>query len=240
MNGIPHGASSRILVVEDDDKIAALLCDYLTAGGFSPEREAHGVAAVRRVQEDPPAAVLLDLMIPGLDGMEVCRAIRRFSAVPILMLTARVEEIDRVMGLEVGADDYICKPFSPREVMARLRAQLRRAQGLLGPAVTHAGWAVDEAARVIRWQGQALPLTPLEFKLARLLMSQSGRVFSRLQMLDVLHEDLRDVSDRAVDSHIKNLRKKMQQAAGPAGQDAITSVYGVGYRFEPAGEGAAS
>jgi two-component system response regulator BaeR len=233
-NTLVTEANLCVLVVEDDDKIAALLCDYLSAGGYTPEREINGLAAVRRVQEDAPAAVLLDLMIPGLDGIEVCRAIRRFSAVPILMLTARVDEIDRVMGLEVGADDYICKPFSPREVMARVRAQLRRAQGLLGPAVSSQGWAVDEAARLVRWQGQPLPLTPLEFKLLRLLMSQGGRVFSRMQLLDVLHEDLRDVSDRAVDSHIKNIRKKMQQAAGEAGLEAIASVYGVGYRFEAA------
>jgi two-component system response regulator BaeR len=221
------------LVVEDDDKIAALLCDYLNAAGFLAEHERHGVAAVRRVQEDAPAALLLDLMIPGLDGIEVCRAIRRFSPVPILMLTARVDEIDRVMGLEVGADDYICKPFSPREVMARVRAQLRRAQGWVAAPGGAAGWWVDESARVVRWQGQALPLTPLEYKLLRLLVQGQGRVFSRLQLLDVLHEDLRDVSDRAVDSHIKNIRRKLGQAVGPPGQDAIASVYGVGYRFEP-------
>lgn len=220
-----------------------------------------------------PDLLLLDLMLPGLDGMAVCREVRRFSALPIVMVTARVDEIDRLLGLDTGADDYICKPFSPREVVARVRAHLRRASGqLVGAPVgtaplagasgtpqqpptvpTHTGqpptgrpptaagatatppaqgWWVSAAHQQVFWQAKPLPLTPVEFRLLQLLASRPGQVFGRARLLDQLHEDQRDVSDRAVDSHIKNIRRKL---AG-AGADAlhITSVYGVGYRFEHA------
>jgi two-component system response regulator BaeR len=226
-----EGARRRVLVVEDDAKIAQLLVDYLHDEGFEAEAIANGRDALQGIERSVPAAVILDLMLPGLDGIGVCRAVRAFSDVPILMLTARVDEVDRLLGLDTGADDYVCKPFSPREVMARVRALLRRAEGRIG--ATSSVWSVDEAGLRIAWRGEWLPLTPLEFRMLRQLLGRPGRVFSRAQLLDSLHEDLRDVSDRAIDSHIKNLRRKIQ-AVDPDSL-CIESVYGVGYRFDPPG-----
>ena len=217
-----------VLVVEDDPKIARLLQDYLKRESLESLVLADGAAALRQVSACRPSLVLLDVMLPGLDGVEVCREIRVFSDVPIIMLTARIDELDRLLGLETGADDYVCKPFSPREVMARVQALLRRSQGRLNrqPAL----WVVDDEQLRVDWRGHTLGLTMLEFRMFRLLLSRPGRVFSRSQLLDTLHADERDVSDRAVDSHVKNLRRKVQ-AVDPA-FDGIVSVYGVGYRFD--------
>ena len=220
-----------ILIVEDDDKIAAILRDFLAASGYATVVQDSGDGVEAAVRAAPPAAIILDLMLPGLDGIEVCKAVRRFSSVPILMLTARVDEIDRLLGLELGADDYVCKPFSPREVVARIKALLRRADGSLNVQPATGGFVVDEATRRIRLADRDLPLTPLEYQLLRALLAHPGRVFSREQLLDALHEDFRDVSDRAVDSHIKNLRRKIDAAV--PGTDCIKSIYGVGYRFDP-------
>lgn len=227
----------RVLVVEDDPKIARLLVDYLRADGFDADAEGDGRIALQRIEQAPPAAVVLDLMLPGLDGLGVCRAVRRFSDVPILMLTARVDEVDRLLGLDTGADDYVCKPFGPREVVARVRALVRRASGRLVAPQAGAGspqaaqpWSVDDDGLRIAWRGQWLPLTPLEFRMLRLLMSHPGRVYSRAQLLDSVHGDLRDVSDRAIDSHVKNLRRKIE--AVEPGCACLASVYGIGYRFD--------
>lgn len=218
----------RVLVVEDDAKIARLLVDYLEAEGLAVDVVADGQVAVGFIRHEPPSLVLLDLMLPGLNGVAVCREVRQFYAGPIIMLTARVEEIDRLMGLDSGADDYVCKPFSPREVMARVKAQLRRVQGRV--TTDPDPWAIDEDRFRIAWQGQWLDLTVLEYRMFRLLLSRPGRVYSRAQLLNSLHTDERDVSDRAIDSHVKNLRKKIQTADPQF--DCIQSVYGVGYRFE--------
>ena len=218
----------HVLVVEDDPKIAQLLVDYLLADGMAARQVSDGVQAVRSAREAPPAVILLDLMLPGLDGIGVCRAVRQFSDVPIIMVTARVDEVDRLLGLDTGADDYVCKPFSPKEVMARVRAQLRRAQG--GLRANAVPWQIDEEALRIAWRGQWLPLTPLEFRMLRLMLARPGRVFSRAALLDGVHDDLRDVSDRAIDSHVKNLRRKIQSVE--PGCDCIASVYGVGYRVD--------
>jgi len=228
------GAASparRILVVEDDDKIAAIVVDFLAASGFATERHADALAVVASVRANPPAAVILDLMLPGMDGIEICKALRQFSDLPIMMLTARVDEIDRLLGLELGADDYVCKPFSPREVVARVKALLRRAERSHTTQGGESDFAVDESSRRIRLRNQELPLTPLEYQLLRTLIAHPERVFSRDRLLDALHDDFRDVSDRAVDSHIKNLRRKIEAVLPEA--DCIRSVYGVGYRFEP-------
>ncbi|RTL37917.1 MAG: response regulator [Burkholderiales bacterium] len=226
--------SDLILIVEDEPKLAALVQDYLHASGFRTEWLADGCQALERLKGGPvPAAVLLDVMLPGLDGLEVCRAVRAFSDVPILINSARVEELDRLLGLELGADDYVCKPFSPREVVARVKALLRRAQGRLAPTTlvsVGGGFGVDEAGQRIVWREQTLGLTPVEFRLLRHLLQQPGRVFERGQLLDLIHEDFRDVSDRAVDSHIKNIRRKL--AAVDRQAACITSVYGVGYRLD--------
>jgi two-component system, OmpR family, response regulator BaeR len=221
-----------VLVVEDDDKIAALLTDYLTAHGFEPARLDNGAEVAAFVQKRMPSLILLDLMLPGLDGMEVCKALRRFTDVPIIMLTARIDEIDRLLGLELGADDYVCKPFSPREVIARVKAMVRRAEGRVAGVSASGGFVIEDEAQRIRLGDKALPLTSLEFRLLKAMLSQPGRVYSRDQLLDLVHEDFRDVSDRAIDSHVKNIRKKID--AVQAGMDCIQSVYGVGYRFEMA------
>ena len=220
----------RILVAEDDRKIAAVLADYLHAEGYEVTIVGDGLAAVGSVQAQAPAAVLLDLSLPQLDGVEVCRRVRTFSAVPIIMITARVDEVERLLGLSIGADDYICKPFSPKEVMARLNALLRRAEGRLEVAVRES-WRIDAEGMGIAYDGKALALTPIEFRLLRTFLDQPGRVFARDQLLDKLHEDYREVSDRAIDSHIKNVRKKI--AAVGADPDSIASIYGIGYRYTP-------
>lgn len=231
MSGSHHnGHATDILVVEDDVKISQILADYLRHEGFSPSCVHDGLTALQQVQQQVPALLVLDLMLPGMDGLSLCRAIRKFSDVPILMLTARVDEIDRLLGLDGGADDYVCKPFSPREVMARVRALMRRSQGRVTTTAQIAPWAIDDNGQRVSWNGQTLDLTPVEFRLLRLLLGRPGRVFSRNEMLDAVHSDLRDVSDRAIDSHVKNIRRKL--VAVDASFDAIASVYGVGYRFD--------
>jgi two-component system response regulator BaeR len=225
--------TAHVLVVEDEPKIASLLRDYFVAACYRVSVLGTGERAVDWIREHAPDVVLLDVMLPVVDGLEICREVRRFSNVPILMVTARVEEIDRLLGLELGADDYIVKPFSPREVVARVRAVLRRASA----AAPHAEppFVLDDARFEARVHGKALTLTPVEFRLLKKLAAQPGRVFSRTQLIDALYLDHRIVSDRTVDSHVKNLRRKLAEA----GVDAIGSVYGVGYRLEwPASDGA--
>lgn len=227
--------AQTILIVEDDAKIADMLANYLHMHGFKTVLCANGNDAVAVVRTSQPVLVLLDLMLPGLDGIAVCSAVRAFSAVPIIMVTARVDEIDRLIGLETGADDYVCKPFSPREVVARVKALLRRTQGPLASvagsgAAVNVGFQLDEARLQIAWQGVPLPLTQVEFRLLRALLVRPGLVLGRTRLLDSLHEDMRDVSDRAIDSHIKNLRRKLEQAH--TGEHTIVSVYGVGYRLD--------
>lgn len=228
-----HAPSTRrVLVVEDDPRIAQLLLDYLRHEGFEAHSLADGELALAELRHTLPDLLILDLMLPGLDGLGVCRAVRQFSDLPILMLTARVDELDRVLGLNTGADDYVCKPFAPREVMARVQALLRRAEGRVSPAA-RPRWQIDDAALRLAWQGQWLALTPLEFRMLRLLVSQPGRVFSRSQLLDTVHgtHHPKDVTDRAIDTHIKNLRRKIQSVDPDF--DGIASVYGVGYRLDP-------
>jgi two-component system response regulator BaeR len=219
----------HILIVEDEPKIAALLADYLhQQGGFSTSRLARGDEVLERVRSHPPDLILLDLMLPGMDGIEVCKQVRAQSAVPIIMITARVEEIDRLLGLELGADDYICKPFSPREVVARVKAVLRRSVSIAGAGRVDR-LKMDDAMHSAELDGKKLRLTPVEFSLLKTLTSQSGRVFSRDHLMNEMYPDYRIVSDRAVDTHIKNLRKKLTDAG--AGKDLVESVYGLGYRY---------
>ncbi|MYN44608.1 response regulator [Pseudoduganella sp. FT93W] len=226
----------HILIVEDDSKIAALLNDYFVAAGYRCSHVADGLAAVELVRTGGVDLMLLDLMLPGLDGIGVCRAVRGFSQLPIIMLTARVTELDRLLGLETGADDYVCKPFSPREVVARARVHLRRSAAMPLPMPAPQGMATSAAAGLvvqraqmrITLDGQALVLTPVEFRLLAELIAQPQRVYSRQQLLDLSHEDQRDTSDRTVDSHIRNLRRKLGARA-----ECLQSVYGVGYRYEP-------
>ena len=220
-----------VLIVEDEPKLATLLADYLAAAGYRTRIVGDGLAVAAAARQQPPDLVLLDLMLPGKDGLEVCRELRTFTEAPIVMVTARVEEIDRLLGLELGADDYICKPFSPREVVARVRAILRRSRRALPAAAEPAsGLHIDEAGYSADFKGEPLQLTPVEFRLLKTLADAPGRVFSRDQLLDKLYTDHRIVTDRTVDSHIKNLRRKLD-AASPE-QELIRSIYGVGYKLE--------
>ncbi|OQX20747.1 MAG: two-component system response regulator BaeR [Desulfobulbaceae bacterium A2] len=221
--------AASILIVEDEPKLAQLLHDYLAQAAFAPECLADGLAVVPRVRRQRPDLILLDLMLPGRDGLDLCREIRTFSAVPIIMLTARVEEIDRLLGLELGADDYICKPFSPREVVARVKAVLRRSAGGAG-APPHPGLLLDESCYTATLDGHDLGLTAVEFNLLRILAAQPGRIFTRDQLMAHIYPDERIVSDRTIDSHIKKLRRKLELAAPE--QNFLHSLYGVGYKFE--------
>jgi two-component system response regulator BaeR len=221
----------RILIVEDEPKLASVLSDYLKQAAFEPHWLESGLGAVEWVREHNPDLILLDLMLPGRDGMEICKEIRTFSSVPIIMVTARVEEIDRLLGLELGADDYICKPFSPREVVARVKAVLRRAAGR--PALSESGLAFDESRYRATLHGRDLQLTAVEFTLLNFLVASPGRLYSRSQLMERIYPDQRIVSDRTIDSHIKKLRRKI--AAVDPQADFVQSVYGVGYKFEPGG-----
>lgn len=225
MENSGSGRSAQVLVVEDEPKLAALLRDYLLAAGYRVTCLDNGLDVLPAVRAAAPDLILLDLMLPGRDGLEVCRELRALSNVPIVMLTARVEELDRLLGLELGADDYICKPFSPREVVARVRAILRRC-----PPPPVGGLELDASIYRARCNGVELDLTPVEFRLLNCLASAPGRIFSRDQLLDRLYPDHRVVSDRTVDSHVKNLRRKLEQAAPE--RNPIHSIYGVGYKLE--------
>jgi two-component system response regulator BaeR len=218
-----------ILVVEDEAKIARVLTESRTAEGFAVAHLSDGREVVPWVRANDPSLVLLDLRLPGLDGLEVCRALRRFSTVPIIMVTALVEEVDRLMGLDVGADDDVCKPFMPREVVARVKAVLRRPRlmGLAGDRLRVGAFELDEARRRISLSGQPLELTGSEYKLLRKLLRAPGRVFSRPQLLAELHGGDDDTYDRAIDTHVKNLRRRLGPAAG-----LLRSVYGVGYQLD--------
>jgi len=219
---------ATILIVEDEAKIASLLRDYLEKiGGYQTHWVDRGDKAIEVFDEVSPDLVLLDLMLPGMDGLEVCKAIRSKSQVPVIMVTALVEEIDRLLGLELGADDYICKPFSPREVVARVKAVLRRATFTVDTPAS--GLQIDEERHQVSLNGNQLKLSPVEFALLSRLVAQPGRVFSRDQLMSSIYSDYRIVSDRTVDTHVKNLRRKL--ADSDPGSDLIESVYGVGYRL---------
>ncbi len=216
-----------IMIVEDEPELAALVADYARAAGYEPVVCADGLAALAAIRARPPALVVLDLMLPGLDGLALCRELRSFSAVPVVMVTARVEEIDRLLGLELGADDYLCKPFSPRELMARIKAILRRAGS---SEVAPATLLLDEDARSVKVHGRALDLTPSEYAILAALARRPGQVLSRAQLLDAARADNLDATDRAIDSHVKNLRRKIDAAA--PGLEPIRSIYGLGYRYD--------
>lgn len=217
----------HILIVEDEQRLASLLADYLAASGMSSHWLAEGSGVAAWVRQQPPDLILLDLMLPGRPGMEICKEIRSFSNVPIIMVTARVEEIDRLLGLEFGADDYICKPYSPREVVARVKAVLRRSSGTI-PVTS--GLDINEPAMRVRLDGHSLELTAVEFNLLAFLVAHPGRIFNRDQLMERIYSDQRIVNDRTIDSHIKKLRRKMEQVQ--PGCDLIRSVYGVGYKYE--------
>lgn len=223
----------RVLVVEDETDLAQILVDYLKRDGFAATTLADGELAMKELRRAPPDLLLLDLMLPGMDGLSILRELRKTSMLPVIVVTAKVEEIDRLIGLELGADDYICKPYSPREVVARVKTVLRRTQQTPATAATTIAplIEIDGDCWQVRVAGHRLDLTPKEFKLLQALVAKPGRVFSRGQLLDTIYEDNLDISERAVDSHMKNLRKKLAQVLPDA--EPIHSIYGVGFVYEP-------
>ncbi|SFR54624.1 response regulator [Thiomicrospira sp. ALE5] len=221
----------NILIIEDEKRIADLLEDYLKAEGYTTQQINTGANAVNTIRETHPDLVLLDIMLPEVDGISICQQVRKTSQVPIIMISAKVEEMDRILGLDLGADDYICKPFSPKEVMARVRAVLRRHYEMKQPSE----WTLDETRSQIHFQEQSVALTAVEFALFQVLFEHPGQIFSRAQLMNRIYQDGRIVSDRTVDSHIKKLRQKMHQVWPDT--DVIHSVYGIGYKFEVLEEG---
>ena len=221
--------TNSILIVEDEPELAQLLSEYMSAAGYKVDIIDNGLDASVWLKEHSPDLVLLDLMLPGKDGLEVCRDLRSHSSIPVIMVTAKVEEIDRLLGLELGADDYICKPYSPREVVARVKAVLRRTNES-AEEEQHKNIELDEDSFRVLANGQTIELTTIEFRLFNLMFKQPGKIFSRQYLMDNIYTDYRVVSDRTVDSHIKKLRKKLQAALGE--EDIIRSVYGAGYKFE--------
>ena len=226
---------TKILVVEDETKIARLVRDYLEHAGFEAEVVGDGDTALASARRSRPDLVVLDLGLPGRDGLDVARSLRRTSSVPIVMLTARGDETDRVVGLELGADDYVVKPFSPKELVARVRAVLRRTQAARagGPEVLRvADVEVDVPRMRVAIAGRPVELTPTEFQLLWALMREPGRVFTRGQLLDAVHGVAFESYERAVDAHVKNLRKKIEPT--PGRPRYLLTVHGVGYRFADA------
>lgn len=222
----------HILIVDDEPGIAEIIGAYLEREGYEASWLSSGAAVMPWLATVQPDLILLDVMLPEVDGLSLCRSIRATSSVPIIMVTARVDEIDRLLGLEIGADDYICKPFSPREVVARIKAVLRRnaPAGTSEPPET--GLIVHADRMIALYNGTRIDLTPTEFKLLAVMAAHPGKVYSRGQLLDHLSEGYKDVFDRSIDSHVKNLRRKL--AAVAPGIEFVQSVYGVGYRFERA------
>jgi len=218
--------SDSILIVEDEIKLANLLMDYFKLTEYKPHQINHGDEFIEWVKEHQPNAILLDIMLPGKDGIELCKEIRSFSNVPILMTSAKVDEIDRLLGLELGADDYICKPFSPREVVARVKAVLRRTQINV---MNSSEITIDESRLLVSFNDQQVSLTSVEFQLFKPLVNKPGRIFTREQLMQNMYSDHRIVNNRTIDSHIKKLRKKLMKIS--LEEELIQSVYGAGYRL---------
>ena len=220
--------ANDILIVEDEPKLALVMADFLRASGYSPRWIADGLGVQAAVAEHMPLLIILDLMLPGRDGRDICRDLRRQSEVPIIMVTAQVDEVNRLLGLELGADDYLCKPFSPLELVARVKAILRRARvdaqsGDTGPL------QLNEATLQATFRGNAIELTAIEFRLLSTLASRPSRVFSRNALMDQLYTDGRVVDDRTVDSHVKKIRRKLEAVA--PGEGLVQSVYGAGFKL---------
>ncbi|MFV9997871.1 MAG: two-component system response regulator BaeR [Arsenophonus endosymbiont of Dermacentor nuttalli] len=220
----------RILVVEDEPKLDQLLVDYLQVAGFQSDWLLDGNAVINQVKYSPADLILLDLMLPGANGLAIFRQLRQFSDIPIIIVTAKTEEMDRLVGLEIGADDYICKPFSPREVITRIKTILRRCYQPTKSQNRSYNLIIDEAIYQIRYQNQTVELTPAEFRLLKFLSRHPVKVFSRDKLLNNLYDDYRIVTDHTIDSHIKKLRRKLELLDKE--RQFIRSVYGLGYGWE--------
>lgn len=228
-------SSGLIYIVEDEIKIAQILVDYLVKDNYDVKVLYRGDEAVERILESKPDLVILDVMLPGKSGINICKELREHSNVPIMMLTARIDEMDRLVGLKVGADDYVCKPFLPREVVARVNAILRRVNRIddeeeKSTELVYRSITLDLECFKCHANGQYVELTPVEYRLLQIMVSRPKRVFSRESLMQKCYKDDRIVSDRTIDSHVKNLRKKL--AAADPGEEVIHSIYGVGYKVE--------
>ena len=222
--------TKKVLIIDDEAKIVEICQDYLKAAGFSVVTSLDGEGGLEKARKEKPDLILLDLMLPGIDGLDICRELRKESNTPIIMLTARVEETDKLIGLEIGADDYITKPFSPREMVARVRTVLRRAQGDSTAEVIRAGnLTLDRNRFIVLISEQEISLTPTEFEILATLASQPGRIFSRSQLLMAVRGVAFESYERAIDSHIRNLRKKLD--ADMSNFEWIVTIHGVGYKF---------
>ncbi len=229
----------KILVVDDEPKLVRVVREYLEHDGYRVVSAGDGREALDRFRQERPDLVVLDLMLPELDGLEVCRRIRRDSGVPIIMLTARAEEVDELIGLELGADDYVAKPFSPRTLLARVRSVLRRAvpadeyeAGGSEASLSLGPLRVDPSRHEATWEGSPLALTPTEFRLLSALARRPGRVFGRLELLEKIQGEAYAGYERTVDAHVKNLRKKLAGAGGDEAAESVATVPGVGYKLE--------
>jgi len=223
-------SKQTVLIVEDEANIAEVLVAYCEKEGYQALHLSSGQGVTQFVKENTVDLILLDLMLPDVDGLTICKQIRLFSEVPIIMVTAKNEEIDRLFGLEFGADDYICKPFSPREVIARIKAVLRRFNKHSGGLIKQSCFEMEAEKYKVKIKGELIDFTPIEFKIFELFINNVGRVFSRDEILNRVYQDTAEVSDRNIDTHIKNIRKKINTLH--AGSNPICSVYGVGYKFE--------
>lgn len=223
-------ASQKILIVEDEENIAEVLIAYAKQQNYETEHFNSGKGVVSFVKQNTVDLILLDLMLPDVDGIELCKQIRAFSNVPIIMLTAKSEEIDRLLGLELGADDYICKPFSPKEVIARIKAVLRRTSQPKTNIIIYNNFQLHKDDYEARLNGKSIGFTAVEFKIFLLFISHVGRVFTREDIINNVYSDTTDISDRNIDTHIKNIRKKINDIQ--AGLNPIAAVYSVGYKFK--------
>lgn len=225
--------TKTILIAEDDETTASLVTSYLEREGFSTVIAPDGESCLREFRARTPILVILDIMLPGIDGWEICRTLRKTSDVPILMLTARIEEIDRVKGLAMGADDYVVKPFSVRELVERVKAILRRTRSSdlqASPEILRCGsLELDTSKRTVTLKGRDIPLTSFEYRLLHILMSSPGRAFSREDLLNLCHQDFIEVVDRVIDVHVSNIRQKIED--DPSAPRYILTVRGYGYRL---------
>jgi len=226
-----HMTVMQIAIVEDEPKLASLLADYLQQENHLCTVYADGSQALEAFKDNLPDMILLELMLPGTDGMTICREVRKRSRLPIIMLTNRVEEIDKLLGLEIGADDYLCKPYSPREVVLRVNALFRRSTGEFPSSRDDAGLRIDEQRASVTIGNRVSQLTALELRLLKTMLESPGRIFNRNQLINRIYPDNRIVSDRTIDSHMKKLRQKL--ATLDPDQEWIQSVYGIGYKYEP-------
>ena len=223
------GAQEKIFIVEDEVELAEIFRDYLIAENYDVTLIHRAEGLVESIRSTPPDLVLLDITLPDKDGLTICREVRQFSAIPIIMVTAKVDEIDCLIGLDIGADDYICKPAKPREVVARVKAVLRRTQADIKTSNRNR-LDLNTDHYQARWDGEELNLTPVEFRMLNLLAKDPGRVFTRNQIMNAIYEDGRYVSSRSIDSHVKNIRRKLTMLSNI--ENPIKSVHGVGYKLE--------